>query len=476
MQERISQWFSRLLPPDLDYCSLRWVNRASEQIVVKKDVLQPLQRWDDRGVMLCVMHQGGLGYAATADVSESGISRAMEQAREWASISSARAVFDFSKVQMPGLVGEHFSQVKTPWESVPLKERIDALRSEVRQLKNDDRVVEWGGFFNTVSTETMLLTSHGGSIHQQRDTVYPNLWVTGYENAEAQTRSLAGGGLALQGGWEHVEQQFIGQAGKLAQELSQLLAADNCPEQACELLLMPDQMILQIHESIGHPLELDRILGDERNYAGTTFVTPDMVGSFQYGSELLNVSFDPTIPHEFVSYGFDDDGAAAKKQLLIENGILKRVLGGTVSQARAGLPGVSNSRAQSWNRPPLDRMANLNIEPGVSTLEDMIGSVEQGVLMSANRSWSIDDSRNKFQFGCEWGQLIENGELTRVVKNPNYRGVSRDFWRGLSAVGNQDSLGVHGTPNCGKAEPNQVVDVGHASPACLFQNVEVFGG
>ena len=202
------------------------------------------------------------------------------------------------------------------------------------------------------------------------------------------------------------------------------------------VLLAPDQMILQIHESIGHPLELDRILGDERNYAGTSFVSPDMFGTYQYGSELLNITFDPSRTEEFGSYGFDDDGQPAQREYLIRDGILQRGLGGVTSQARTQLPGVANS----------------------------------------NTSWSIDDSRNKLQFGCEWGQLIENGKFTTVVKNPNYRGVSATFWRNLSMVGNPDIFEVLGTPYCGKGEPNQIIRVGHAAPPCVFSDVEVFGG
>jgi predicted Zn-dependent protease len=243
-----------------------------------------------------------------------------------------------------------------------------------------------------------------------------------------------------------------------------------------DLLLMPDQMMLQIHESIGHPLELDRILGDERNYAGTSFVRPEMFGRYQYGSPLLNVTYDPTIPEELASFAFDDEGLAAEKVWLIREGVLQRPLGGRISQARAGLAGTANTRACSWNRPSIDRMANINIEPGASSLADMIRSIERGVLMRTNLSWSIDDSRNKFQFGCEWGEVIENGAVKGVVKNPNYRGVSAEFWRSLREVGDRATFEIHGTLYCGKGEPNQVITVGHASPACVFGAVEVFGG
>ncbi|MEI6805985.1 MAG: TldD/PmbA family protein, partial [Myxococcaceae bacterium] len=179
---------------------------------------------------------------------------------------------------------------------------------------------------------------------------------------------------------------------------------------------------------------------------------------------------------ELASYAFDDVGTPATKIYMIQDGILMRPLGGTLSQARANLPGVANARACNWNRPPIDRMANLNLEAGDSTLEDMIAGVEKGVYMKSNVSWSIDDSRNKFQFGCEWGQLIEHGKLTKVVRNPNYRGISATFWRNLAKVGNESTVGIYGTSNCGKGEPNQAVRVGHASPTCLFSKVDVFGG
>jgi predicted Zn-dependent protease len=298
-----------------------------------------------------------------------------------------------------------------------------------------------------------------------------------------QTRSWGGrdNGFCQQGGFEVIERSgFIGCGRATAEEALQLLAAPNCPSGKFDVLLMPDQMMLQIHESIGHPLELDRILGDERNYAGTSFVTLDMFGAYQYGSKLLNVTCDPTRSEEFASFAFDDEGSRATRAYLIRDGLLLQPLGGTLSQQRAAgrradLRAMATSRSCSWNRPPIDRMSNLNVEPGASTLAEMIASIEDGVLMQTNASWSIDDSRNKFQFGCEWGQRIRNGSLAEVVRNPNYRGISATFWRSLSMVGDASTMQVMGTPYCGKGEPNQVIRVGHASPACRFDGVNVFG-
>jgi len=306
----------------------------------------------------------------------------------------------------------------------------------------------------------------------------PGMAVTAHADGVTQVRTLNGyRGPCQQGGTEVLARfGFVGGGRRIAQEALELLSAPNCPSGKMDVLLAPDQMILQIHESIGHPLELDRILGDERNFAGTSFVTPDMFGSYRYGSDLLNVTFDPTRPEELASYAYDDDGTRAERVHLIRAGVLERPLGGAISQARAGIAGVANSRAASWNRPPIDRMANLNLEPGDATLEEMIAGIERGVLMETNSSWSIDDSRNKFQFGCERGQVIENGKLGAVVKNPNYRGISANFWRSLKRVGNAGTLQVLGTPHCGKGEPSQAIRVGHATPACVFGNVDVFGG
>ncbi|SVA59881.1 uncharacterized protein METZ01_LOCUS112735, partial [marine metagenome] len=188
------------------------------------------------------------------------------------------------------------------------------------------------------------------------------------------------------------------------------------------------------------------------------------------------ITFDPTVTGQFASYGYDDGGLKAEKEYIVKDGILLRGLGGKESQIRSGMPGVANFRASSWNRAPIDRMANLNLEPGDSTFEEIISAVEKGVYMESNRSWSIDDYRNKFQFGCEYARLVENGKLTKTVKNPNYRGISNPFWNSLKMIGNPDTFGMYGTPYCGKGEPNQTIRVGHASPVALFENVEVFGG
>ena len=476
MSEPIAELFRRVAP-QVDFCSLRFVDERSEMLRMRQNVLQPVARSTDTGAMVTVIDGGGLGYAATSDLTARGIENACAQARTWAERTARRAVTDFSRVPMPSPQGQYATRVVIPWDSTSLADKIALLQRENERLKIDPRIVDWEASLWHTRSRTVYLTNHDGHVEQEFSFLVPALSATANAGSETQTRSLGGRGLCRQGGLEVLDQiGFYEAAPRLAGEALALLAAPNCPTGTMDLLLAPDQMILQIHESIGHPLELDRILGDERNYAGTSFVTPEMFGTYQYGSELLNVTFDPTVPGQLASYGFDDDGTPAERQHLIENGILVRGLGGAVSQERSGLPGVANSRAQTWNRPPIDRMANLNVEPGESTVDELIASIEHGVYLHTNNSWSIDDSRNKFQFGCEYGQRIENGEIVGAVRNPGYRGISSTFWRSLSGVADRNSFTVMGTPNCGKGELNQMIGTGHASPACKFSNIEVFGG
>jgi predicted Zn-dependent protease len=467
------------LAPAVDFCSLRLVEETSENIMVRQDVLQPLSTGVDRGAMVTVMHRGGYGYAATSDLSGAGLKEAIARARAWAEASAGRSVVDYSKIALPRPAGAYASPRMADAPAWKRKELIELLMNESRACAIDTRIVDWYASLSATATSQLYLTADGSDAEQHFRYVIPNLAVTANQGADTQTRSLGGqyNGYCRQGGLEVLDHAgFRGAGRRVAQQALELLAAPNCPGGSMDLLLMPEQMMLQIHESIGHPLELDRILGDERNFAGTSFVTLDMFGSYRYGSALLNVTHDPTRPEQFASYRWDDDGTPAERAYLIRDGILERPLGGAISQARAGMEGVANSRASNWNRAPIDRMANLNIEPGGSTLDDMIKSVERGVLMDTNVSWSIDDSRNKFQFGCEFGRLIEDGELKGVVKNPNYRGISATFWRSLKAVGDRSTFDVMGTPFCGKGEPSQVIRVGHASPACLFGGIDVFGG
>ena len=352
------------------------------------------------------------------------------------------------------------------------------LLDAYNQLKVSDKIVSARALLQTIQTVFRFVSSNGSDISQEFLMLEFDLSATAADGANQQTRTFGGmRGNCLQMGMEYFDKlELLAQSQKIGEQAIELLDADECPTGEMDLVIASDQMMLQIHESVGHALEVDRILGDERNYAGWSFVNLDDFGKLQYGSKLMNITFDPTLSSEFASYAYDDGGLEATKEYLIKDGVLLRGLGGMESQIRSGVSGVANFRASSWNRAPIDRMANINLEPGDSSFDEIIGSVEKGVYMESNRSWSIDDYRNKFQFGCEYARLIENGKLTKTLKNPNYRGISNPFWNSLKMIGNNDTFSIYGTPNCGKGEPNQVIRVGHASPVCLFENIQVFGG
>lgn len=428
----------------------------------------------DQGLMIEVLVDGHFGHAATADLSQEGILRTFDRALQATTAASRHKVYRFSPEFRPIAKGNFRSARRRDLDSTSLGEITDALMAATSAMKISEEIVTRSAQVMAVKTEIDLISSNGTETHQDFNLIDLYLSATAMRGSEIQKRSFQKAGQF--GGEVFDRPEIEREAARTAREALELLNAENCPEGRYDLLLAPDQMYLQIHESIGHPLEIDRILGDERNYAGWSFVQPADFGRLQYGSKLMNVTFDPTPENELASYVFDDGGAPAQKEYLIKNGILQRGLGSLESQKRSGLQGVANFRSASWNRAPIDRMANINIEPGTDSFDDLISRTERGIWMTTNNSWSIDDYRNKFQFGCEFARLIENGKLTRVLKNPGYRGVTVEFWNRLAAVGNRDSMETHGTFFCGKGEPSQVIRAGHASPPCLFEKVEVFGG
>ena len=463
--------------PAVDYWTLRLVDEEHERLAVRQGVTEPSTLALSAGAMVTVVDGQGLGYAATSDLSPSGLAAAAAQARKSARLHAELGLFDARLYPRSSARAAYQSPVSDPWDGPSLEDKLRLLADACAALEIDERIVDCAAWLGHRRVDQLLVTAAGAELAQRFEYLSPGLVAVANQGSQTQTRHGGGADWAGQGGLERLALVgFRDDARRVAEEAIALLDAPECPSGTMDLVLTPSQMVLQIHESIGHPLELDRILGDERNYAGTSFVTPEMFGRYRYGSPHLNVRFDPSVPGELASYAADDEGTPAEHAYLIRDGILQRPLGGRLSQARSGLPGVANARACAWDRPPIDRMANINLEPGTGGLADLIALVERGVLMDTNRSWSIDDSRNKFQFGCELGRLIVEGELRGLVRNPGYRGISAEFWRGLAAVGGAPSREVRGVLNCGKGEPNQSVYVGHAAPPCLFRGVAVFGG
>ncbi len=460
-----------------DWVGIREVREVTTTRYVRDEHPQANSRAATHGIMVEVLAKGQFGYCAVGRMDEAAVAESAKKAYQQALAASEYAVYSFTQDARPPHKGSYATSVTKDFDSLSAGDINDLLININKKLKVSGKIISANAYGVTLDVLHRFVSSNGSDISQDFIITYLEMQATAQEGSESQTRSNGGRGNARQLGLEAFDEETaLSLAQKTGSQAVELLSAENCPTGTFDLVLAPDQMILQIHESVGHALEIDRILGDERNYAGWSFVHLEDFGKLQYGSQLMNVTFDPTVHSQLASYSFDDGGLKAEREYIIKEGKLLRGLGAKESQIRSDAPGVANFRASSWNRPPIDRMANLNLEPGVSTFDEIISSVEYGIMMEANRSWSIDQYRNKFQFGCEYGRLIENGKLTKTVKNPNYRGISNSFWADLAMVGNKETFEIYGTPNCGKGEPNQVIRVGHASPVCLFKNVDIFGG
>lgn len=465
--------------PLADFVVLRLQGKKGTSYAMTDCVLDGVSGWNDKGVMVEVFYKGAYAYAATPNLTEEGVEVAALKAFEAVRSKKFFNLCEFDESVRPQTFAKYKSQVKkmTP---PSVSEIVGSLQEICKAMKVNDKIINTTAhlFYEVETVE--LVSSIGTYVVQEFDYIGHTFQATARKDSVIQRRSFNGpSAMTFQGGWEFFDlPQLLVEAKRVGEEACELLSAAECPSDTRTLVLKPNQMMLQIHESVGHPLEVDRILGDELNFAGGSFVKPEDIGKMKYGSSLMNISFDPTNPIQLATYAADATGAKAEKKYLIKNGLLLRGLGGTESAYRTKnySANVSNMRASSWNRPAIDRMANLNLEPGKTSFDKMIASIEKGVLMDANRSWSIDDYRNKFQFGCEYGKLIENGKITKTVCNPNYRGITSKFWHNLVAVGDASTYEAFGTPNCGKGEPNQVIYVSHASPICAFKETEVFGG
>ena len=465
---------------EAEWIGLREISSETTACQVENERPLSNQFSTEHGFMVEVLRDGNFAWAATTD--EQSLQKCVEQALTLTRRDERLKIHHFLPEHRPSNRGQYRSEdhFQSASRKVSLGELNEFLIRCCQTMKVSDKVERThAGALMTKSCSRFVSTS-GADIEQHFCFLASDQSATAVHGGDVQTRSRNGhGGNVLQERWEFLlddDPTLMDEMRQVGEEAVELLSAQECPQDVLDLLLLPGQMLLQIHESIGHPLEVDRILGDERNYAGSSFVALEDFGHLKYGAELLNVTFDPTVPRQYASYGYDDNGCLASREHLIKEGILLRGLGGIESQSRSGVPGVANARATSWNRPPIDRMANINVEPGESSLDDMIASVERGILMDSNRSWSIDDYRRKFQFGCEYAKMIEGGKITHTLRNPNYRGITLPFWHSLKKVGNENTVTAYGSSYCGKGEPNQAIKVGHSSPACLFEKVEVFGG
>ncbi|HSR44795.1 MAG TPA: TldD/PmbA family protein [Acidimicrobiia bacterium] len=358
---------------------------------------------------------------------------------------------------------------------VGIGEKADLLVRVTSEMLDAPGISRTSGKLEFWDTDKWFVSSQGHRIHQNIVESGCGMDALAIGEGESQIRSYPQSfGQYETGGFEVIRKWDLpAHVGRVAEEAASLLGADQCPSGVTDVVLEGSQLALQIHESVGHAVELDRILGWEAAFAGTSFLDLDQLGSLRYGSELMNVTADATIPGALGTFGFDDEGTPAQRVAIVEAGTWVGVLSGRDTASIAGLPPGGMVRADGFSRIPMVRMTNVGLEPGPHSLEEIIADTRHGILMDVNRSWSIDDRRLNFQFGCEVGWEIKNGRLGRMLKNPTYTGITPKFWGSMDRLAGGDQRVHWGTPNCGKGQPLQVGHTGHSAAPARFRDVRV---
>ncbi|MEO0244261.1 MAG: TldD/PmbA family protein [candidate division WOR-3 bacterium] len=453
----------------VDYGDVRVVKIEDEYVFVRNGIVENVVRSHSEGIGVRVLVNGAWGFASVSMLSIKDAQEAVEYALEIAhSLGGIARLAELTKEEV--FVDSYSSSFNKDPFKVSLEDKIDLLLKVDEALKRK-YVIRRFSALEFRDFRQVFASTEGSLIEQRFIDSGAYIKATAARNEEVQERSFSN---VLRKGYEYIEElELVKKAEQLAEEAVELLNAPLCPEGEMDVILMPDQMALQIHESIGHALELDRVIGFEASYAGTSFATIDKLNTFRYGSEKLNVVQDSTISCGLGTFGYDDEGVKAQKVPLIKDGILVGYLSSRETAHYIGRKSSGAARAQDWSRIPIVRMTNINLQPSDNSLEEMIQSTKKGLLLKTNKSWSIDDKRLNFQFGTEIGYLIENGKIKTVVRNPSYTGITPLFWASLEMVGNESEFELYGITNCGKGEPGQSMRVGHGSPPCKFKNIKV---
>src|SRR3954471_24753881 len=454
------------------YADVRVMVRRTEAMTARDSTVEDLSSSESAGIGVRALVGSSWGFYAVPDVSESAGGAA---GRRPAQIAAASATVPGPPIELaPAGAGEASwaSACETDPLSVALSTKGDLLVRAIAAAKDAGADLA-EGIYQIWDTRKWFVSSDGHRIDQHIRECGAGVSASAFGDGEIQRRS----GPSHRGqygtrGWEQVDElDLAGTAPRLAEEARALLTAPLCPSGETMLVLGGEQLALQIHESVGHAIELDRILGWEAAFAGTSWLDLDRLGSLRYGSELMNITIDPRIPGALGSFGYDDEGTPAAKRDAVRDGIWVGVLAGRDSAAMAGLEYAGSVRSDGWARLPMVRMTNVGLEPGPHTLDEIIAATDDGVFMETNRSWSIDDRRLNFQFGCEIGYEIKNGKRGRMLRNPTYTGIGPVFWRSMDMLSSETV--AWGTPNCGKGQPGQIGHTGHPAAPARFTGVRV---
>jgi TldD protein len=472
----IEDVLSSLDKSDLRYADLRFTETDQQHVKVRNGEVDNLSSTVDRAVGVRVLVGNGWGFAATSDVRPEAIERTARRALEVAAASNIAS----TQVVTLSDVEKHEANVATPYRidpwSIPIDRKIEHLMHATEPMRGDARIHQVSGEISCYRQHKIFASTVGSYIEQTTTQMGGGIEAVAIEGAEFQRRTYPNpfGGDFQAEGWEFIERlDMPRKAIEIRDEALALLAAPKAPAGRFDLIVGSAQLALQVHESCGHPTELDRAMGLEISLAGGSFLQPNMLGGFRYGSPLVNIVADATIEGSIGSFAFDDDGVPAQRFHLIENGMFVGYLTGRDTAPHIGRKSNGTVRAESAARIPIIRMTNINLEPGTTPLADIIADTKHGIYVETNKSWSIDDLRLNFQFGCEVAWEIENGKIGRMLRNPLYTGNTPDFWSSCDAIGNRDSWQIWGLPNCGKGDPMQTMRVAHGAPAARFRNVEM---
>jgi TldD protein len=458
------------------YADARFVHEDSESITVRNQEMEGIDRATSEGIGVRVLVDGYWGFAATARPEGAEIARTAGLAVEIARAAARLPREPVKLTEVDPATGTWASPFQDDPFNVSLEEKVALLMEATRRMQEVEGLAFAEGGIDLYRVRTSFASSEGSAIEQTVLHSGAGLDATAISEGELQRRSYPNSfrGHIAAAGWEHIAKLgLIEEAERTATEAVELLSATDCPSEVTTLVLDSGQMELQVHESIGHAVELDRVLGMEESYAGSSFVSPGDRGMLRYASDLVSITADATIPGGLGSFGWDDEGVPAQRVPIIVDGTFQDFISSRETAGAIGGTSTGAMRADGWGNLPLIRMTNINIEPGEGSLADIIGDTKDGIFMATNQSWSIDDKRVNFQFGCEIAWRIKGGKLTQMYRNPNYTGITTEFWRSCDAVGGREDWTLWGTPNCGKGQPAQTARVGHGTAPARFRNVQV---
>jgi len=458
------------------YADIRLVNILTETIQVKNGTVEAITSRETMGFGIRVIANGSWGFAGSSVVQEGEMRRVAGLAVQIAKASSTLKKEDVVLAPTDIERGSYTTPIKQDPFEVSLKSKLGLLLEADGILRRKEGVKISEANMRFFRTEKVFVSSEGAEIDQLIFESGGGIAATAIEGDEMQVRSYPNSFRGNYGtaGYEFIEAlDLVGNAPRVADEAVALLSAKECPSTTTTLIIGGSQLALQVHESCGHPIELDRVFGMEASYAGTSFLTPDKLNKLQYGSKIVNIYADATIPGALGTFGYDDEGVRAQRTPIVKEGLFVGYLTSRETAHKLGWRSNGTARAHGWWSIPLIRMTNVNLEPGQWDLDDLIRDTHEGILVDTNKSWSIDDKRLNFHFGCEIGWEIKNGQLGDIVKNPAYTGITPEFWNSCDAICNRKYWNVWGTPNCGKGEPGQIAHVAHGTAPARFRNVKV---